>query len=301
MGTTTAVREKEMEPLMQAASRSVPLVAGVAGLGLLGYGAMRYGDTAVPWYNVVGGQRAVVYNRIFGVDDVVKNEGMHFKVPWFDRPTIFNVKYEPYLLRTMSGSRDLQMRVLCRPNVDVLPTIFKKIGADYREKVLPSIVNEVLKSEVARHNATQLITNREQISAEIKKVLVSKATEFGIQVQDVSITHLAFSDDYMRAVETKQVAEQEAQRSKYIVLKAEQEAMSIKIKAEGEAEAATQIGDAMKENPGFLQLRRIEAARDIAQVVSKSANSVFLDASTLLLNLGEHSADVSGTAAQKKR
>merc|ERR1711907_435280 len=228
-------------------------------------------------------------------------EGMHFKVPWFDRPTIFNVKYEPYLLRSMSGSRDLQMvdmqlRVLCRPNVDVLPTIFKKIGADYREKVLPSIVNEVLKSEVARHNATQLITNREQISAEIKKVLVSKATEFGIQVQDVSITHLAFSDDYMRAVEAKQVAEQEAQRSKYIVLKAEQEAMSIKIKAEGEAEAATQIGNAMKENPGFLQLRRIEAARDIATTVSKSANTVFLDAGTLLLNLGSHSSDVGGGA-----
>lgn len=285
---------------MNAAQRSLPMLAGGAGLLLAGYGTLKYGDTALPYYNVIGGQRAVLYNRISGVDMDVKEEGMHLKIPWFERPTIFNVKYEPYLLRTMSGSRDLQMvdmqlRVLCRPDPNRLPQIYKTVGADYREKVLPSIVNEVLKSEVARHNATQLIAKREMISSDIKRVLAKRANDFGILVQDVSITHLQFSDAYMVSVEAKQVAQQESERAKYIVMKAEQEAMAIKIKATGEAESATAIGDAMKTNPGYLQLRRIEAARDIATTVSKSANSVFLDAGTLLLNLGGHETGVSGT------
>merc|ERR1711871_196765 len=278
-----------MEPLLNAAQRSIPMIAGTGGLAFAAYGVYRYGETALPYYNVIGGQRAVVYSRVSGVQMETKSEGMHFKWPWLERPTIFNVKFEPYLLRTMSGSRDLQMvdmqlRVLCRPDPGRLPQIFREVGADYREKVLPSIVNEVLKAEVARHNATQLIKSREQISQEIKRVLTKRANDFGILVQDVSITHLQFSQTYMASVEAKQVAEQEA--------------MAVKIKAEGEAESAVAIGDAMKDNPGYLQLRRIEAARDISTTISKSANNTYLDAGTLLLNLGGHEDGISGTKSK---
>jgi prohibitin 2 len=42
---------------------------------------------------------------------------------------------------------------------------------------------------------------------------------------------------------------------------------------------------AIAENPGFLQLRRIDAAREIATTLSQSANRVFLDSNQLLLNV----------------
>jgi len=268
----------------RAAAAAARSVGALIGTGALAYGA--YNSV----YTVEGGHRAVVYNRIVGMKSTIYGEGLNFNIPWFERPIIYDIRTRPVNLQTLTGSKDLQMvtiaiRVLHKPNPSQLVWMYRYLGLNYDERVLPSIMNECAKAVVARYNASELLTRREQVSKEISIDLQNRARNFNIILEDVAITHLAFSPEYARAVEAKQVAQQDASRAKYIVIGAQQEKKTIITKARGEAESAELIGSAVRKNPGFMKLRRIDAARDIADIVANSGNKVYLNADTLLLNL----------------
>ena len=81
-------------------------------------------------YDVRGGYRAVIFDRLSGVKDSVINEGTHFLVPWLQRSVLFDVRTKPRNIATTTGSKDLQMvsltlRVLHRPEVKSLPKIYQ--------------------------------------------------------------------------------------------------------------------------------------------------------------------------------
>jgi prohibitin 1 len=268
------------------------------GLASVGFGLIN--ETCL--YDVDGGRRAVIFDQLRGgVQQEVIGEGTHFRIPFIQQPKIMDVRSRPRTIHSATGTKDLQMvnislRVLSRPREDKLASIYQKLGVDFDDRVLPSLGNEVLKAVVAQYNAEELLSKRAEVLQQIRASLIKRADTFDLILDDVSITHLTFGREFAKAIEQKQVAQQEAERQSWVVARSDQERKAAVIRAEGEAEAADLISNAIqKAGNGIIEIRRIDTAKEVAQTIARSRNVAYLPTSSgessgagtnLLLNVG---------------
>ncbi|XP_011823908.1 PREDICTED: LOW QUALITY PROTEIN: prohibitin-like [Mandrillus leucophaeus] len=233
-------------------------------------------------YNVDAGHRAVLFDRFRGVQAIEVGKGTHFLTPWLQKPVIFDCRSQPRNVPVITGSKDLQnvnitLRITFRPVASQLPPILTRIGEDHDERVLPSITTEILKSVVARFEGGELITHRELISRQLSDDRTERAASFGLILDDASLTHLTLGKEFIGGSQT--VAQQEAERARFVVEKAEQQKKAAITSAEGDSKAVERITNSLATaGDALIELCKLETAEDIAYQFLHSRNIIYLPA-----------------------
>jgi prohibitin 2 len=133
--------------------------------------------------------------------------------------------------------------------------IYQNYGLDYMGQATPKII-DALKAETAKYEAAEIIANRDRIRSEALKAAQGRLSGF-VEVDDLSIVNVEFSDDYEKAIEAKQVAQQRAEQAKYELQQAQIDADTKVAAAKGEAQAIEIRGDALAKNPAVIDLELI--------------------------------------------
>ncbi len=226
----------------------------VLGLGLLGILMVFLFFTAT----VSTGNVGVVTN--FGkVTGAVLDSGWHIVGP-VDHVTEVSIRTITTQTDAACFSSDLQavnitLAVQTCITKDNASKIFQNYGVEYMSQAAPKIL-DALKAETAKYEAAEIIANRDKIREETLKAAQERLAGF-VEIQDLSIVNVAFSEDYEKAIEAKQVAQQRAEQAKYELQQAEVEADKKVAEAKGEAEAIQIRGDALAKNPSVISLELI--------------------------------------------
>jgi regulator of protease activity HflC (stomatin/prohibitin superfamily) len=197
-------------------------------------------------------------------------EGIHAKPPFISVIDVYDLTVQKFEVPAESSTKDLQnlsARFAINFRLDPIKVVEvrRKQGtlANIVSKIIAPQTQEAFKIAAARRTVEEAITKRSELKEDFDEALGDRLDKYGIIVLDTSVVDLAFSPEFARAVEEKQIAEQRAQRAVYVAREAEQEAQADVNRAKGRAEAQRLLAETLKAQGGQLVLQKeaIEAWR----------------------------------------
>ncbi|MEH2161186.1 MAG: prohibitin family protein [Nostoc sp.] len=197
-------------------------------------------------------------------------EGIHIKPPFISVIDVYDLTVQKFEVPAESSTKDLQnlsARFAINFRLDPIQVVEVRRKQGTLENIVSKIIapqtQEAFKIAAARRTVEEAITKRSELKEDFDQALGDRLDKYGIIVLDTSVVDLAFSPEFAKAVEEKQIAEQRAQRAVYVAREAEQEAQADVNRAKGRAEAQRLLAETLKAQGGQLVLQKeaIEAWR----------------------------------------
>ncbi len=210
---------------------------------------------------VPAGNKAVLLR--FGAAIGSLDEGIHLITPGVDSTLLMEIRTRKEESKATAASRDLQtVTTSLALNFHVDPVkvakIYRNVGTEYTSRIIDPAVQESVKTVTAKYTAEELIKNRSQVKAEVEQDITSRLKAYDILVEPsgLSITNFDFSPEFNKAIEQKQVAQQEAEKQKYVLQQAELQKQTEVTKAEGTAQAAKLNAESLRAQGSSLVIAR---------------------------------------------
>jgi regulator of protease activity HflC (stomatin/prohibitin superfamily) len=210
---------------------------------------------------VEAGHRGIVL-QLGAVQPQVLEEGLHFKIPFIQKVVPIEIRVQKAESSQISASRDLQtvtttLAVNYHLDGMTVNSLYQKVGMEYKARVVDPAISEALKAITAQYTAEDLIAKRSEVSSKVKEALAAKLSLYNMVLDEINITEFKFSEEFDRAIEQKQIAEQQALKSKLDLER-------IKIEKEQEITRAQAQAEALRlqkqeVTPELIKLREIEA------------------------------------------
>lgn len=232
-----------------------------------------------------------VKTRFGQVQDTTIQEGLNLKLPFIEKIVKMDCRTQKTEYTMEASSKDLQkisnFKVAINYNVskETANQLYKEVGVDYKSVIVEPAIQEAMKATIANYTAEELITKRNEVSAFALNSLFDKLQDKGIQLTSLNILDLSFSDEFDKAVEEKQIVEQETQKAQYELEKAKVENEKKIENAKAEAEVMKQQNLQITEQ--YLRLKEIENQKAMIDKWDGQLPTTMTDGSNLLLNMNK--------------
>lgn len=222
------------------------------------------------------------------VSEQFKAEGFGFKMPLVTTIHPVSIRQQTARETAECYSSDLQqvvvaLRILFRIPESAVVRLFRDYEGEPFPQLVAPRVHEALKEVVALQTAEQIVKNREEIKIRTLELARRKVGEL-VVLEDLVIEDIKLTPELERAIEQKMIQEQEAAKAKFVQQRAQIEADTAVIKARGEAESIRIRGEALKENPAYVELQIVDRWDGVPPLVV-GGGPVLMSLSELLRSL----------------
>lgn len=155
----------------------------------------------------------LVWGAVTNYNSSLLSPGLHIIIPIEEGVISMNTRTQLYQVQAAAASKDLQntyttIGIDYQANPTEAALIYNKYGSNYQNNIIAPLVQETVKAVTAQYNATDLITDRPTVQQEIQANLTYELLNYGLTVQQVSITNFSFSSQFSAAIENKVVQSQ---------------------------------------------------------------------------------------------